>query len=139
MRPVPLLALLLCAAGPAAAQSVFDRAAGLYGDATDPALSCAANPHELSFIDSPPHAFFTWAEPAPDAQGRMRRVDRYDLEGVTDTTLLLELEGSPERTADGRRPVWILRLTVDGYCWGRQDWPLIRCERPQLRCDQPVS
>ena len=137
MRAV--LALLFLLAAPAQAQSVFDRAAGLYGDATDPALSCAANPHELSFIDSPPHAFFTWAEPAPDAQGRMRSVDRYDLEGVTDNALFLELEGSPERTADGRRPVWILRLTVDGYCWGRQDWPLIRCERPQLRCDQPVS
>ena len=139
MRRAALTALLALCAAPAAAQSVFDRAAGLYGDASDPALSCAANPHELSFIDSPPHAFFTWAEPAPDAQGRMRRVDRYDLEGATDTALLLELEGSPERTADGRRPVWILRLTVDGYCWGRQDWPLIRCERPQLRCDRPVS
>ncbi|QYZ68135.1 hypothetical protein [Neotabrizicola shimadae] len=139
MRRAALTALLALCAAPAAAQSVFDRAAGLYGDAKDPALSCTANPHRLSFIDSPPHAFFTWAEPTPDAQGRMRSVDRYDLEGATDTTLLLELEGSPERSAEGQRPVWILRLSTDGYCWGRQDWPLIRCERPQVRCDQPVS
>lgn len=134
-----LVLLPLLAAAPVQAQSVFDRAAGLYGDATDPALSCSANPHDLGFMSNPPHALFTWTKPAADAQGRMRTVDRYDLEGATDNTLLLELEGSPERTADGRRPVWILRLTVDGYCWGRQDWPLIRCERQQIRCDQPVS
>ena len=90
-------------------------------------------------MDNPPHAILTWDRPAPDALGRMRSVERYDLEGATDTSLILELEGSPERTADGGRPVWILRLTPEGYCWGRQDWPLIRCERPQLRCDQPVS
>lgn len=133
------LALICLVAAPAAAQSVVERAAGLYGDATDPAHSCAANPHRLDFMDNPPHAILTWDRPAPDALGRMRSVERYDLEGATDTSLILELEGSPERTADGGRPVWILRLTPEGYCWGRQDWPLIRCERPQLRCDQPVS
>lgn len=139
MRAVRLLALGLFIAGPAAAQSVFDRAAGLYGDATDPATSCATNPHDLSFMASPPHAIFTWSAPAADPSGRMRSVDRYDLEGAADSSLFLELEGSPERTATGHRPVWILRLTVDGYCWGRRDWPVVRCERPQVRCDRPVS
>ena len=26
-----------------------------------------------------------------------------------------------------------------GYCWGRADWPVVRCEDAQLRCDSSIS
>jgi hypothetical protein len=125
--------------GTARAAGDIETLAGYYGDATDPALSCATNPHELSFIDYPPHAFLTWSKPAPDAAGRMRTGERYDLLSVGEGELLLRLEGEDQRTDAGGVPVWIMRFTAVGYCWGRTDWPVVRCERPQVRCESPVS
>lgn len=137
-----LAALILCAGiAPAAAQSVFDSLTGSYGSASDTATSCAENPHRLEFMADPPHALFSWDKPWADSDGQMIQGERYDLLDHSDTTLALRREGDPARTSDGRRPTWILRLTAtpDGYCWGRTDWPLVRCEDQQLRCDKPVS
>jgi hypothetical protein len=138
----PLL-LVLATATPAAAQSVYERAAGIYGDASDPALSCQNNPHELSFTAAPPHAVLQWNLPQTMPNGRLEDSARYDLLGADATTLTLRREGDPTRTETGARPIWLLRLTDQplGYCWGRTDWPLIRCEQQQLRCDadKPVS
>lgn len=133
------LVALLVLPSPAVAQAIFDAAPGLYGDAVDPATSCAANPHELSFIASPPHVLLTWSAPATDPDGRRRTSERYDILGADDHSLTLRLEGDTRRTDDGGRPIWVMRMTQDGYCWGRADWPMVRCERPQVRCSQPVS
>ncbi|MFN0115605.1 MAG: hypothetical protein ACKVPY_13105 [Paracoccaceae bacterium] len=138
MRGAITLCLAL-AAGPAAAAPVPDGVAGLYGDAADRALSCAENPHELSFLPSPPHAFLIWSKPAMDASGRLRTGERYDLLEARQGELVLRLEGESRRTDDGGLPIWIMRFTAEGYCWGRTDWPVVRCERPQVRCWQPVS
>ncbi|WP_156790627.1 hypothetical protein [Rhodobacter ferrooxidans] len=131
------LLLSLCLASPATAQTVFERAAGTYGSASDPALSCASNPHTLSFEQSPPHAIFRWNVPRPDPDGRISHEDIFDLRGSTDTTLSMQREGEARLPETGRRPTWILRLTANpaGYCWGRQDWPLVRCVNPAVRCD----
>lgn len=135
------LALLLAA--PAGAQTVFDQAAGLYGSVDDPAQSCAQNPHRLDFMASPPHALFNWAHPAPDASGQMRTHERYDILDYDAGSITLRREGDPQVTADGHHPIWILRLTQTpvGYCWGRADWPVVRCEHPAVRCgdDAPTS
>lgn len=128
-----LFALTL--ASPLSAQTVLDRAAGLYGSATDPAQSCSTNPHTLSFIARPPHAFFRWQAPRPDRDGRMTSEETYDLRGGDETSLTLLREGDAPLPATGRRPVWLLRLTETGYCWGRADWPLVRCVEPAIRCD----
>ena len=138
MRALLLLTLL---ASPATAQQAITLAPGLYGSAHDPALSCDANPHELGFMTNPPHAIFTWQSPRPDRDGYMSAEDRYDFRGATDSTLTLEREGDAPLPETGRRPVWVLRLThnPEGYCWGREDWPAIRCEDQQLRCEKPVS
>ncbi|MBI1220357.1 MAG: hypothetical protein GC186_17620 [Rhodobacteraceae bacterium] len=135
------LALLLAA--PAGAQTVFDRAVGLYGSAVNPAESCTQNPHRLDFMAAPPHALFHWAHPAPDASGQMRDRERYDILDYDDGSITLRREGDPQVTADGHLPIWILRLTSTpaGYCWGRTDWPSVRCERQAVRCgdDAPTS
>jgi hypothetical protein len=140
MRPIWLICLLLVAK-PAVAQSVTERAAGLYGSATDPEQSCAVNPHELSFIDTPPHALFRWRVPRPDRDGRMSIEETYDLRGADAAALTLLREGDAPLAATGRRPVWLLRFTEQGYCWGRADWPLVRCIEPAVRCglDAPTS
>jgi len=136
-----LLLLLLMLATPAAAQSVYDRAAGQYGSASDPATSCASNPHVLSFQAQPPHLILEWQTPRIDADGGTTSYERFDLLDSDDSSFMLRLEGSPERTADGSRPTWILRLTDNpqGYCMGRTDWPVVRCEDQQVRCEKPVS
>lgn len=131
------LIIALCLATPATAQTVFDRAAGSYGSPLDPAQSCDANPHDLSFITNPPHAVFRWAKPRTNRDGQLTQEDTYDLRDATDTTLSLQREGDAPLPETGRRPLWILRLTQDpdGYCWGRADWPSVRCIEPAVRCD----
>lgn len=131
------LLLLLAGLGPATAQS-FE---GPFGSASDPATSCAANPHVLRFVANPPHAILQWDHAWTDAAGNTLTGRRYDLLGQTATTLTLRLEGDSTRTASGARPTWILRLTQEpeGYCWGRSDWPLVHCENQQLTCQKATS
>lgn len=131
MRAFILLAFI---ASPAFSDAV-DRAAGTYGSPIDPMQSCQANPHTLSFQTQPPHAMFRWSLPRLDADGRMSSEDTYDLRGATDSALTLLREGDAALPETGRRPVWILRLTETGYCWGREDWSPIRCINPAVRCD----
>lgn len=127
--------------GAAQAQDVFSTLRGQYGSASDPATSCAANPHELDFIAQPPHAIFVWSQPWTDADGTSVSDRRYDLLDYSDTTLTLRLEGDTRRTDTGDRPIWILRQTTEpeGYCWGRSDWPSVHCEDQQVRCDKATS
>ena len=136
MRLLPVLALAL--ATPAVAETdVFARAAGLYGSAVDPAQSCQSNPHRLGFLASPPHAIFTWTHPAVSPSGDLADHARYDILGADAGSITLRREGDPARTPDGRQPIWVLRLTQvpAGYCWGRADWPVVRCIDPAVRCD----
>jgi hypothetical protein len=140
MRRILIAMICLFAASAAAgAQSVFDTAPGLYGDPSDPAASCAVNPHKLEFLANPAHALLTWTKPVPDETGRVRSQERYDILGSSDGSLTLRLERDVRRTDDGSYPIWIMRMTENGYCWGREDWTLIRCERPQVRCVTPIS
>jgi hypothetical protein len=133
--------LLLASLTQAAAQDALDTFRGEYGSATDPATSCATNPHQLDFMAQPPHALFNWAKPWTDEAGNTVSDQRYDLLSTQGNTLILRLEGDTRRTATGDRPIWILRQTTQpqGYCWGRTDWPAIHCENQQLRCDNPTS
>lgn len=132
---------LLASAAIAPAQSVIDGLRGQYGSASDPATSCAQNPHQLDFIANPPHALFLWDKPWTDKDGNTISEKRFDLMGADANSLTLRLEGDPARTASGGRPTWILRQTTspDGYCWGRADWPLVHCEDQQLRCEKATS
>ena len=124
-----------------AQQDLMATLPGSYGSASDPAGSCATNPHRLSFLTRPPHLMLTWPAPWTDAGGNTRFSRRYDLLAVGSDTLTLRWEADPERLGNGRRPIWILRRTTnpEGYCWGREDWPAVRCEDQQLRCDTPTS
>ena len=138
LRLTCILTILATSAG---AQTVFDRARGQYGSASDPATSCAANPHQLDFMAYPPHALLSWSKPRFDENGLPTTGERYDILSNDDTSLTLRLEGDSRRTDTGARAIWVLRLTTNpqGYCWGRTDWPVVRCERQQVRCDNATS
>ena len=139
---IRLSALFLLASLTAApAQDFLDALRGQYGSATDPATSCAADPHQLDFMAQPPHALFNWAQPWTDADGNTVIDERYDMLNVTDNTLILRLEGDTRHTATGDHPIWILRQTTEpqGYCWGRTDWPSVHCENQQVRCEKATS
>ena len=141
MRGLIPMVLVLSLPGAAGAQSLLDGFRGQYGSASDPATSCATNPHQLDFMAQPPHALFQWQTPKVDPSGAMVSGERYDLLDYDDKTLTLRQEGDSRRTDSGAHPIWILRLTDDpkGYCWGRTDWPVVRCEDAQLRCDASTS
>jgi hypothetical protein len=133
--PLRLALLAVSLATPLSAQTALDLAPGRYGSTTNPLESCTTNPHELSFITSPPHAILRWSLPRPDRDGRLSLEETYDLRGADDSSLTLQREGDARLAGTGSRPVWILRLTQTGYCWGRADWPLVRCVEPAIRCD----
>ena len=122
------------------AQSLFDAARGKYGSATDPATSCAVNPHEMAFMTQPPHVMLTWTQPKLGPNGQMRAFERYDIEDYDGTTMTLREEGD-FRPDQAGGPYWVLQMTEtpSGYCWRRPDWPQVRCEDQQLRCEAPVS
>ena len=132
---------LLASLTAASAQDILDTLRGQYGSATDPATSCAADPHNLDFMAQPPHALFSWAQPWSDTDGNTISDERYDMLSVTDNSLILRLEGDTRTTATGDHPIWILRPTTqpEGYCWGRTDWPSVHCENQQVRCDKATS
>ncbi|MBC7476635.1 MAG: hypothetical protein H7317_00895 [Pseudorhodobacter sp.] len=138
MRYLILVPLLLCS--PALAQSLVDDGPGQYGSATDSANSCGTNPHELGFQTSPPHVILTWSQPKDDGVGQPRTIERYDIEDYDTTTLTLREEGDFRPDRDGGR-MWVMQMTQspDGYCWRRPDWPQVRCEDQQLRCEKPIS
>ena len=132
-----LLALwLIAGAAPAAAQSAMDVAPGLYGSATDPSLSCTANPHRLEVTGPRPHVELSWDQPAQDPEAGATFHARYDVMGADQGSITLRCEGSNLRADDGGPVIWFLRLTAapDGYCWGRADRSIVYCERPQIRC-----
>ena len=122
------------------AQGLFDAARGQYGSATDPATSCAINPHQLDFVANPPHAMMTWDAPKDDGIGQPRTFERYDIEDHDTRTMTLRAEGDFRPDPAGGR-FWVLQLTQNppGYCWRRPDWPQLRCEDQQLRCENATS
>jgi hypothetical protein len=140
MRASLVLCLLVLMAPAAQGQALFDAARGQYGSATDPATSCASNPHQLDFMASPPHAMMTWAQPKSDGVGQPRRFERYDIEDYDAGAMTLRAEGDFRPDPEGGR-FWVLQLTQTppGYCWRRPDWPQVRCEDQQLRCESPTS
>ncbi len=140
MEPAPLIlaALLACSAAPLwAEEDLMTRMAGVYGSDENPNFSCTENPVTLSFTQSPPHAVFSWDFPSETVVGPARTREVYDLIGPTEGGLMMRLEGEPRRTEEGTRPIWVLRPLAGytGFCWGRQDWPLIRCTGTHHRCE----
>ena len=123
------------------AQALFDAARGQYGSASDPATSCAANPHQMDFEPSPPHANLRWERLKEGPAGPPRTHERYDIERYDDTTMTLREEGDYRPDPEGRGGYWVLQLaqTPPGYCWRRPDWPSVRCEDQQLRCENATS
>ncbi len=140
MRSLPALCLI-CLAQAAPAQDLFDAARGQYGSATDPATSCAANPHRMDFEPSPPHLNLTWDRLKQGPSGQPRSHERYDIETWDDTTMLLREEGDYRNKDDGKGRFWIMQFTQTppGYCWRRPDWPSVRCEDQQQRCENATS
>jgi hypothetical protein len=133
-----LTLILVIAPQIAPAQGLEEAARGRYGSARDPLSSCAANPHELGFLASPPHLVLTWDQPRTEG-GPQREV--YDLEGPLAGGFLLRQEGSYHADPAAEGPYWVLQLTrnPEGYCWRRPDWPQVRCEDQQLRCEAATS
>jgi hypothetical protein len=137
-----LLALALTAfASPALAQDGYEALEGLFGSANDPAASCAANPHELDIIDNRPHLARTWKQPVTGTAGSPRLREVYDVEAFDGSSMILMEEGLYHADLEGTGGPWVLQLTQTppGYCWRRPNWPLVRCEDQQLRCEDATS
>lgn len=91
-------------------------------------------------MSQPPHLMLTWQRPKEDGVGQKRSFERYDLEAHDGRSMTLREEGDfrPDRAGG---PFWVLQLTQNppGYCWRRPEWPLVRCQDQQLRCESATS
>lgn len=139
LRALPFCLLAL----PADAESALMAGlSGQYGAVDNAAYSCAANPVQLSFTDSPPHALFKWGLPQQIFDDTTATEAVYDLVAEVSGGLILRLEGERRLTATGEPVLWVLRPDADfqRFCWGRMDWPVVQCVNPFARCDgAPVS
>ncbi len=138
-RCVLPLALTLAAALPARAD-LFEDLAGSYGAAFRKDLSCAVAPHRLSFSADRRRAHFQLSAPTRDYQGALRSQADYTVLGWDETGIRMQLDGETRLTEGGVPVVWILRKAagLDGYCWGRTDWPQGRCQHLMLRCAEDL-
>ncbi len=128
-----LLPLLAPAAAPALTAEEME---GSYESVAGTDNTCAANPARLSVTRNPDHVSFDWPQPFAVFDGSVRsRVD-YDLIEERPDALVLRLEGETRRTATGEVVIWLMRPDAarQGFCWGRTDWPVIRCEHAYRRC-----
>lgn len=132
-----LLALLLALLAPAAAPALTaEEMEGRYESVDGTDNTCATNPARLSVTRDPDHITFDWPVPFTVFDGSERtRVD-YDLVEERPDALVLRLEGETRLTASGETVIWLLRPDAarHGFCWGRTDWPVIRCEHAYRRC-----
>lgn len=134
-----LILLLFLLPAPLQAQTVFDRAAGTWGLTDYAPLSCATNPHEVSFSADHGRALFRWDSPIVNYEGDWDLEGAYDVLGSGPDYIVLALDGESRRTREGEPVVWIMRL-IDGdsrYCWGRTDWPTEDCIDRYARCPAP--
>jgi hypothetical protein len=136
-------ALLCCAAAlalsppPAAALTAEDMAAS-YETADGTGNTCRVNPARLSVTRAPDTVIFDWPQPMTVFDGTVRTRVTYDLIGEGPGALALRLQGDTRRTASGAPVTWLLRPRPDGFCWGRADWPAIRCESAYRRCGDTI-
>ena len=139
---IALTLALFALASPALGQAAFDLLQGTFGSASDPAASCAVNPHEVAIIDDRPHLARTWRKPYQGNVGAPRLREVYDLDSAHGTALTLSEEGVYRADSDGQQGgVWVMQFTNTpaGYCWRRPDWLITRCEDQQLRCESATS
>ncbi len=132
-----LSALLLAVLAPTAVVALTaEEMEGSYESVDGLNNTCATNPARLSVTRDPDHVTFDWPVPFTVFDGSQRtRVD-YDLVEERSDALVLRLEGETRRTDAGAVVVWLLRPDAarQGFCWGRTDWPVIRCEHAYRRC-----
>lgn len=131
-------ALLLCAAAGAARAEgdIFSRLTGTYGSPDDPAQACATNPEHVTFSADGSRLLIDFETPVIDYLGQDRTQAGYDVLGQDSAGVTVLLDGEQRVTDAGEPVVWIMRPTSapDGYCWGRTDWPVMRCPHQMVRC-----
>jgi hypothetical protein len=137
------LALILTLLALPVRADVFDLATGRWGLADDVELSCAINPHDVSFSQTRSRALFRWTEPMVNYEGEPDIEGAYSILDHGADFVVMALDGESRRTDNGKPVVWIMRLIEDGarYCWGRTDWPPEDCIDRYVRCPppQPIS
>lgn len=136
----PLLLILALLAFPARAD-VFDLASGLWGLPGDAELTCALNPHRVTFSPDRARASFRWDGPMINYEGEVDQEGTYSVLDHGEDYLVLALDGESRLTQDGVPVVWIMRLRPDGsgYCWGRTDWAEEVCVDLYRRCPAPPA
>lgn len=117
----------------------FAALTGDYGRPFSAEYTCQKNPHHVSFSADHRRALFEWRQDIMGYDGSVRKTAEYTVLGSNSVGIIMRLDGESRLTDTGEPVVWIMRPTlgVDGYCWGRTDWPEAQCIAPHIRCPDP--
>jgi len=113
---------------------IFERVQGQWGWLDDKAMSCAAHPHVITFVDANARARFEMKAPSIKsvAGGYFYQVLSHDKKSIT-----MRLESETGRSKNGELVTWILMLKdSDTYAWRRDDWPAGKTTGKIVRCDR---
>jgi len=137
MIAIRLFCIAFALAAVPARADIFDDLSGRFGATFNP-NTCARNPHRVSFDAARSRAFFVWDHPINDFRGQERLEGSYEVLSHDADTITMRIEGETRLTEDGAPAVWIMRrvAALDGYCWGRTDWPAGRCVNVTIRCGE---
>ena len=143
MRILSTVLILLLPPGLAAADdSVFDRAAGLFGSINEGRIACGVNPMQVSFSANGTRAHFKWASPIIDYEGEWRTRADYTIFAHDETSITMQLDGESRLGADGAPMVWLYEIYDNSNtCWKDASYPYGFCKGIYHACqsDPPVS
>lgn len=128
---------LACLTG-AARADIFDELSGTFGSLTNSETTCRLNPHRTVFSEDRATVSLKWMAAFTDYRGALRAEGLYTILGHDALSVTMRAEGETRLTEAGEPVVWIMRRTagIDGYCWGRTDWPEARCIGVHVRCTE---
>ena len=139
---IRMIGLLLPLVALPAHADIFDDLSGQFGKLGGP-NTCAQNPHVVTFSEDRSQAHFAWQSPIVDFRGVTRLGGSYVILSHDNQSITMRIPEETRLTEDGETVVWIMRRVAEpeGYCWGRTDWPITRCELMTVRCmpDTPIS
>lgn len=127
---------VLTGSAAAAEDAAFAQFGGNWGAGYSADLSCAVNPHRITFTADHQAATFTWDRPITAYDGTVASTFHYSVISSTPDRITMAIDNESRLTADGIPVVWILRLVMAGraYCWGRTDWAPEQCVATHFRC-----
>lgn len=111
--------------------SMIMKLSGTWDEATEG--RCSTNYHTITINGSVLKLSYVEKGYISETDGRQTLT--YSILSAEDNFLRVQLENETRLDSKGKPVIWHLKpLTVDQYCWGRDDWGQSQCTVPRVKC-----